>query len=196
MGGSLYVSGLRNLTSALRTTGLLPNYTAEHHMIHVSSSPVPSAPSWLVWHNKPEWKWLAGCNQGRPLGSTIAKHGAPRAAAGALLNHCSPALQHRKLHFKTNRLGCSPISQWSWRKVENSSWVHYRCIFKFPGEVWKLELALGPLLFLFFPSLLFPFGLINFGDWLAQFYQVGSDESFISSKQLWEIAGQAGSELQ
>lgn len=49
VGGSLYdVSSLRNLTSALRTTGLLLNYTAEHHMIHVSSSPAPSAPSWLV----------------------------------------------------------------------------------------------------------------------------------------------------
>lgn len=103
---------LRNLISALRTTGLLPNYTAEHHMIHVSSSPARSAPSWLVWHNKPEWKWLAGCNQGRPLGSTITEHGARRDAAGALLNHCSPALQHRKLHFKTHRLGCSRISQW------------------------------------------------------------------------------------
>lgn len=37
-------------------------------------------------------------------------------------------------------------------KMENSGWAHYRCIFKFPGEVWKLELALGLVLFLFFPS--------------------------------------------
>lgn len=80
--------------------------------------------------------------------------------------------------------------------MENPGWEHYICIFKFPGEVQKLELALGPFGFVFpFPPL-FPFGLINFGEWLAQFYQVGPDESFIFSKQQWEIAGQAGSVFQ
>lgn len=73
-GGSLcYVSGLRNLASARRTTGLLPNCTAEHRMIHVSSSSAPSPQPLLVWHNKSEWKWLAGCNRSRLLPGTINK---------------------------------------------------------------------------------------------------------------------------
>lgn len=140
-------------------------------MIHVSSSPAPSAPSWLVWHNKPEWKWLAGCKQGRPPGSTVPKPGAQAAAAGALVNHCSPALQHRKLHFQTHPLG---FPNAGWRKMENLSWVHYRCIFKFPGEVRKLELALGPLLVLFFPSLLsFLLVWLTFVTGLHNFIRLG-----------------------
>lgn len=60
-----------------------------------------------------------------------------------------------------------------------------RGIFRFPGVVQKLELALGLFCLFVFPfPFLFPFGLINFGDRLAQFNQVGPDESLIFSKQL------------
>lgn len=123
-------------------------------MIHVSSSPAPSAPSWLVWHNKSEWKWWAGCSQGLLLGSTIAKQGTqepkpePWWITAAL--HCNIG----SCNLKPIAWPALPFPNEGWRKVENSGWVHYGCIFKFPGEVWKLELALGPLLFLFFPSLL------------------------------------------
>jgi len=43
----------------------------------------------------------------------------------------------------------------------------------------KIRTSSGAFCFCFsLPSSL-SFGLINFGDWLAQFYQVGPDESFI-----------------
>lgn len=89
-------------------------------------------------------------------------------------------LNHALLHCNIGSCTLKPIA-WvalrfpneGWRRMENPGWEHYLFIFKFPGEVQKLELALGPFVFVFpFPPL-FPFGLINFGDCLHNFIRLG-----------------------
>ena len=77
-----------------------------------------------------------------------------RTAVGGLLNHAL-------LHCNIGSCTLKPIA-WvalrfpndGWRRMENPGWEHYICIFKFPGGGWKLELALGPFVFVFpFPPL-------------------------------------------
>lgn len=48
----------------------------------------------------------------------------------------------------------------------------------------KIRTSSGAFLFVFSFPFFFPFGLINFGAWLARFNQVGPDESLTFSKQL------------
>lgn len=116
-------------------------------MIHVSSCLAPSPQPLLVYHNKSEWKWLAGCNHSRLLSSSHMNK-APQMSHGQqseacwIMFFCIATVQVALQNPLPGLLWDSPLKVGGW--MENPDLQAFLV-------VQKLELALG-LFCLFFPS--------------------------------------------